>query len=191
MRLHLEKPGIRVLGVAESFKPDRSWSVLGGVVMRADLVVDGLSVGRASVGGDDATASISSLFRRLGRNDVNLLMVSGCILSLYNIIDVDELARKTKLPTVCLTYKETAGIEDAIKRHFPDRAEEKLVAYRKLGKRVRVRLPSGHNVYVRTSGMSLSEVRAVLGGFTLQGSVPEPVRVARLLARAVLDIRRS
>ncbi len=191
MRLHLNKRGIRVLGVAESFKPVQRWSVLAGVVMRGDLVVDGLALGRASVGGDDATSRIASLYKRLRRNDVNALMVSGCILSLYNILDVDGLARRTGLPVVCLTYRETSGIEDAIRRHFPDRADEKLVAYRMLGPRRKVSLSSGHAVFVRTSGVSETEARKVIDLFTLQGSLPEPVRVARLLARAAAAPRRS
>ena len=191
MRLHPDKPGLRALGVAESFKPDRRWSVLAGVVMRGDLVVDGLVLGRASVGGDDATSAIASLYRRLRRNDVNLLMVSGCILSLYNMVDVDGLARRTRLPVVCLTYKETAGIEDAIARHFPDRAGEKLEAYRRLGGRRRVRLSSGKSVFVRTSGIAEEKAGAVIDMFTLQGSVPEPVRVARLLARAAASADRA
>jgi endonuclease V-like protein UPF0215 family len=186
MRLHLNKPGIRALGVAESFKQDQSSSVLAGVVMRRDLVVDGLILGKASVGGDDATASIVSLYRRLRRNDVNLLMVSGAILSLYNVVDVDELSRRTRLPVICLTYKETSGIEDSIRRHFPESAEKKLVAYRKLGPRTKVRLRSGHSVYVRTAGLESGETRPILDMFSIQGSIPEPVRVARLLARAGL-----
>ena len=191
MRLHLNKPGIRVLGVAESFRPDQRWSVLAGVVMRADRVIDGLALGRASVGGDDATASVASLCRRLRRNDVNVLMLSGCILSLYNIVDVDGLARRTKVPVVCLTYRETSGIEDAILRHFPRGGEKKLEAYRRLGERKGIVLGSGHRVYVRTSGMSDREAGSVVDQFTLQGSIPEPVRVARLMARAGAAARRS
>jgi len=191
MRLHMNKPGIRVLGVAESFRPAQRWSVLAGVVMRGDLVVDGLALGRASVGGDDATASIASLYRRLGRNDVNVLMLSGCILSLYNIVDVDGLARRTKLPVVCLTFRETSGIEEAIVKHFPQSAAGKLEAYRRLGQRQKVRLSSGHSVFVRTSGLSDREAGSVVDLLTLQGSVPEPVRVARLLARAGAAARRS
>lgn len=184
MRLHLNKKGIRVLGVAESFRQSARWSVLAGVVMRGDLVVDGLGFGRTAVGGDDATAAVASLFRRFKRNDVNVLMVSGAILSLYNIIDVDSLARRTRLPVVCLTYKETSGIEASIVSHFPGRAEEKLTAYRKLGSRKRLELSSGHTVWARTSGISDKEALSVVDMFTLQGSLPEPVRVARLLARA-------
>jgi uncharacterized protein len=189
MRLHLNKPGIRALGVAESFKQSQKRSVVAGVVMRSDFVIDGVALGWTSVGGDDATSSIASLFRRLARNDVNMIMVSGAILSLYNIIDVDELSRRTGLPVVCLTYRETAGIESSIRRHFPETAEVKLRAYHKLGRRTGIKLRTGHKVYVRTSGLKTSEVRSLLDSFTLQGSIPEPIRVAKLLARALM-IRR-
>jgi len=184
LRLHLNKRGIRVLGVAESFKQTERWSILAGVVMRGDFIVDGLAFGRTSVGGDDATASILKLFRSLRRNDINLLMVSGAILSLYNILDVDLLSERTAVPVICLTYKETTGIESSIIRKFPDGAPEKLRAYRKLGPRRRLDLASGHTVYARTSGISERDALPVVDMFTLQGSIAEPVRVARLLARA-------
>ena len=184
MPLHLNKPGIRALGVAESFRQGQRRSVLAGVVMRSDFVVDGVSLGKTAVGGDDATDSIAALFRRFHRNDINLIMVSGAILSLYNIIDVDSLAAKTKLPVICLTYKETAGIEGSIRRHFPQGAEAKLEAYRRLGRRSAIGLKTGHRVYVRASGIEKEDIRSVLDSFTLQGSIPEPVRVAKLLARA-------
>ncbi|MGP8124342.1 MAG: DUF99 family protein [Nitrososphaerales archaeon] len=185
VRLHLNKPGIRALGVAESFGPGQKTSTLAGVVMRSDRVVDGLAIGRTSVGGDDASASIAALYRKLRRNDVNVMMVSGAILSLYNIIDIDELSRRTGLPVICLTYRETSGIEDSIRRHFPERAGPKLEAYRRLGGRRKLKLKSGHSVFFRASGLEDAEARSVIGMFTLQGSIPEPVRVARLLARAV------
>jgi len=154
--------------------------------MRRDLVIDGVAFGRTSIEGDDATSSIVSLFRKFRRNDVNLLMVSGAILSLYNIVDVDELSRRTRLPVVCLTYKETSGIEDSIMRHFPETAEKKLEAYRKLGRRKRVRLSTGKYVFARTSGIDSTQAKTILEMFTLQGSIPEPVRVARTLAKAAL-----
>ncbi|MDG6985229.1 MAG: DUF99 family protein [Nitrososphaerota archaeon] len=186
MKVNLGKPGIRALGVAESFRHGQKRSVLAGVVMRGDLVVDGVAFGRTSVGGDDATGSIASLYRRLARNDVNVIVVSGAILSLYNIVDVDGLSARTRLPVVCLTYKETSGIEESIRRHFPGAAGPKLDAYRKLGKRTSVALKTGKRVFIRASGLETPEAKKVLDAFTLQGSVPEPVRLAKLLARAAL-----
>ena len=191
MRLHLNKQGMRVLGVAESFKQGEEVSLLAGVVMRGDLVVDGFAFGRTSVGGDDATRSIVSLYRRLKRNDVNVIMVSGAILSFYNIIDIEGLSHRTGLPVICLTYRETSGIEDSIRRHFLKGAERKLAAYGRLGGRKRIRLKSGSVVFARTSGLEDAESKSVIDLFTLQGSIPEPVRVARLLARAAAPIRPS
>ncbi len=186
MPLHLNKPGIRALGVAESFRQGQARSLLAGVVMRSDFVIDGVALGRTRVGGDDATSSIASLYRKFHRNDVNLIMVSGAILSLYNIVDVDALSARTRLPVICLTYKETAGIEGSIRRHFPEGADSKLAAYRKLGRRTGVTLRTGHRVFVRVAGMGKEDIGKVLDSFTLQGSIPEPVRVAKLLARAWL-----
>ena len=185
MPLHTNKPGIRALGIAESFRPGQKTSVLAGVVMRRDLVIDGVWFANTSVGGDDATRVIATLYRKFRRNDINVILVSGAILSLYNIIDVDALYSKVRVPVVCLTYKETAGIEDSIRRRFPDPGA-KLAAYEKLGPRHALKLTSGHTVYVRAAGIGLNEVKKALDIFTLQGSLPEPIKVARLLARAVL-----
>ncbi len=181
--LHPGKKAIRALGVAESFRPTAKKSTLAGIVMRTDLVVDGFAFGAATVGGEDGTSSVLRLYRRLRREDVNLIMLSGCIISRYNIIDVDDLARRSGLPVVCLTYKESSGIEGAIRRHF-DHPEERLERYRKLGPRSPVHLHTGSRVYVRSSQISDADAKSVLDAFTLQGGVPEPVRLARLLARS-------
>jgi endonuclease V-like protein UPF0215 family len=185
MRLHLNKRAIRALGVAESFEAGDKKSTLAGVVMRTDLVTDGFVLGRATVEGDDATKAIARMYRKLGRNDVNVLMLSGCIISLYNIIDVDALAERLKVPVVCVTYKESSGIERSIMHRFGNKAPPKLEAYKKLGKRKRLELKTGYAVYYRASSITDLEVERLLNMFTLQGGIPEPVRVAKLLARAL------
>ena len=182
-RLHLNKPGMRVLGIAESFRQTEVQALIAGVVMRGDLVIDGFAFGTTTVGGDDATSSIAALYRRLRRNDVNLLMLSGCIISKYNIVDIDALARSVARPVVCLTYNESAGIETLLVKRFPD-SPDKLAAYRNLGEREPLRLSSGHTIYVRSCNIAGAEAKAVVDMFTLQGSIPEPVRVAKLMARA-------
>ena len=57
-RIHPEKKGVRVFGIAESFKRNSTFSTLGGVVLRRDMLVDGVVLGRALIGGDDATKQI-------------------------------------------------------------------------------------------------------------------------------------
>jgi endonuclease V-like protein UPF0215 family len=183
MTLHLNKPALRVLGIAESFLRTRSTSILAGVVMRADLRVDGLAYARASVGGDDATQAVLSLYRQLDRADVNALFLSGAALSWFNIVDLEEVFIKVQRPLICLTYEESAGLEKYIREYFPQ-PEEKLRRYRSLGERQSVRLRTGYEVYLRALGASPEEARVLLNKFTRDGRVPEPVRLARLAARA-------
>lgn len=185
MSLHLNKPALRVLGVAESFIRSCSSSFLAGVVMRADLRVDGLAFARATVGGNDATEAVLKIYEDLNRDDVNALILSGAAVSWFNIIDIGAVFEKTKKPLVCLTYEESAGLERYIREYFPE-PEEKLRSYDRLGERELVRLKTGYEVYVRVLGASTEEARILLNKFTLDGRVPEPVRVARLAARAAL-----
>jgi endonuclease V-like protein UPF0215 family len=152
--------------------------------MRTDLIVDGFVFGKATVEGDDSTGQIVRIFSRLQRNDVNLIMLQGCVISLYNIVDVDELSHKTRTPVICLTFRESSGIESAIRYHFPDGYQRKVESYRRLSERTRLVLKTGHTVFVRTCNIDESSTEKVLNQFTLQGSLPEPVRVAKLLARA-------
>jgi endonuclease V-like protein UPF0215 family len=153
--------------------------------MRADLRVDGLAYAKATVGGDDGTEAVLSLYRQLDRSDVNALILSGAALSWFNIIDLQQVFEKTQRPLVCLTYEESPGLEKYIREYFscPD---EKLRRYRALGVRHSLRLKTGYEVFVRTFGASLDDSRILLNKFTRDGRVAEPVRLARLAARAAL-----
>ncbi len=185
MRIKLEKRGIRALGISESFRKEL-WnkSVLGGVIIRSDLVVDGVIFGTSTLGGDDATESIIDMYKRLMRNDINVIILAGAIISRYNIIDIDKVGYETGTPIICVTFKESNGIEEQIKHHFPKKWNKKIEDYRKIGKQEEICLKTGYKIYIRRYGLDLDLAKKTLDKFTLQGSVPEPIRVARILARA-------
>lgn len=183
MRIHPNKSGLRALGIAESFQRSDRHSTIAGVVMRADLVTDGFVFGKTTVGGNDATLVLISMFRKLRRDDVNIILLSGAVISHYNVVDVDSVSKKTGIPVICLTYRESSGMEASIRARFSD-WEPKVTLYRKLGARRTLRLRTGHRVYARLSSVSEDDARRVVDLFTLQGALPEPIRVARLLARA-------
>lgn len=185
MPLHLNKPALRALGIAESFVRSRPKSIIAGVVMRSDLRVDGLTYAHATVGGDDGTQAVLSLYRQLDRADVNVILLSGAVLSWFNIIDLQEVFEKTQRPLICLTYEESPGLEKYIREYFLN-PEDKLRRYLSLGSRQLVRLKTGYEIYLRTLGASSEEARVLLNKFTRDGRVPEPVRIARLAARAAL-----
>ena len=187
MAVRYFKKGIRALGIAECFRKGASRkSILAGVVMRADLLLDGFSFSVATVGGLDATEAVVRLYERLGRKDVNILMLNGCVISWYNVIDLNEVHERTGKPLICVTYEPSPGLEKYFKVYFPDDWAERLAIYERNGPRTAIRLKTGHEVFIRAIGLDEEEAKKVLDKFTLHGSIPEPLRLARLLARAVL-----
>ncbi len=187
MPLHLEKKGIRTLGIAESFMKDQEYSTLGGVVMRSDLIIDGFSRSKLKVSGSDATKAAIDLFRKLGRNDVNAIMISGSVLSLYNVLDIDKMHEELKMPVIALSFKKSnSDLARNIGSSFSSReAEKKIKLLEKLGEPTKLKLATGYEIFVRAAGINETSSGKLLDKFTLQGSIPEPVRVARLLAKTL------
>lgn len=186
MPLHINKPALRILGIAESFVRAFPVSILAGVVMRADMRIDGMAYAHATVGGDDATQAVIRIYEKLDREDVNALLIGGVAVSWFNIIDLQEVYRIVQRPTISLTYEASPGLEGYLREYFPQ-SKDKLRSYQRLGNREAVRLKTGHDVYVRAFGVTVKEARNLLNKFTKDGRIPEPVRVARLAARAALQ----
>ena len=184
--LHLEKKGIRGLAIAESFSQNSKKSVLSGIVMSTDLVIDGFVFGHSTVGGDDATDAILAMYEKLDRQDISFLLISGIVISLYNIIDMKRISEKIGLPVIGVTYEESSGIEDAIKHHFPESYKSKLAEYSKLGSRKKITLHTSYNLYVQNEGCTVLEAKQLLDKITLQGSIPEPLKITQLLANTLL-----
>ena len=184
----ISKKALRCLGVAESFQKEKlDKSVIAGVVMRRDLVIDGFSSTLATVGGLDATESILRLYRKLQRTDINFMILEGVIISFYNIIDLKRLYEELSIPLIAVTYRESKGrIIDRLKS-LPD-GEKRLRIYEKNGPREKIFLKTGYNVYIRFLGLKREEAVNLLNVFTLRGRVPEPVRVAGLIARGILRL---
>ncbi len=184
--IHLEKRGIRALGIAESFRKGYKGSIIAGVVMRNDLVIDGIMLAKATVRGDDATDAILNLYNSFNRNDINILIIDGLIISMYNIIDIDHLYEAIRKPIIAVTFNESKGLDEYIIRSFPDDYHKKLSNYHKLGLRESILLKTGYKVYIRSRGLDKNDTIKALNKFLLQGSVPEPIRIAKLIARAYL-----
>ena len=191
MKFHAEKKGIRVLGIAESFKKTSICSTLAGIVMRRDLVIDGMIFGNATIEGNDSTKNILSMYRSLKRNDINCIMLDGLVISMYNIIDGKELQESTDIPVIAITFKDSEGLEGAINHHFPNDSKMKLEQYHKLGQRDKILLKTGKILFIRYWGISLKEALMVVNSFTLQGSIPEPIRIAKIAARACIQNKQS
>jgi endonuclease V-like protein UPF0215 family len=183
--MHLPKKGLRAFGIAESFA-DRSRSTLAGVVIRKDLRIDGFSFGTVSVGGMDATDSILGMVRRLNRRDINVIMLSGCVIAWFNVLDPLRISHEAEIPVICVSYEDSNGLESDIRNHFHG-DEARVVAYRRLGERIPVTLHTGHTIFLRAFGLNQTDAMKLCNDFTLEGKIPEPLRVARLCTRNLLN----
>lgn len=186
------KPGVRALGVAESYRGtgrESNRSTLCGALVRADRVVDGVVYGSCTVGGTDATNAVRTLFSTLGREDVRYLFVSGVAPAWFNVLDLRRLADATDRPTLSVSFEESEGLEPALREQFSgDELDERLAVYRSLPPRRPVAV-NGETVFVRAVGLDATEAADVVRAFTPEGGRPEPVRVARTAARAARSWR--
>jgi len=183
--MHIPKKGLRALGIAESYA-GREFSTLAGIVMRKDLRIDGFVFGRVTVGGTDATDTVLGMIRDLDRRDINVVMISGCVIAWYNVLDPGRIADESKIPVICVTYEESDGLLDDIRYHFPE-DEARVQAYLRLGERLPVELPGHQTVYLRAAGISYADAARLCRDFTSEGKIPEPLRVSRLCARQVFS----
>jgi hypothetical protein len=187
------KKGVRALGVAESYRGEGGDSYVAGAVVRADNVVDGFRFTTITVGGTDATDSIAELYDSFDRDDVRFVLVSGIAPAWYNIVDIAAVHDETDVPVVSVTYEEgdEDGLKSALEDEFEgDSLEERLALYDALPQRRRVSLGEGRVLYVRSIGVPDERADRWVRGFTRldeESMRPEPVRVARLAARGLLD----
>ena len=182
-RLHVDKKGIRVLGLAESFNQKDLSSNWSGIVMRRDLVVDGVSFGSSTIEGNDATNNIVNMWKKLDRNDIGCIFLDGLVVSMYNIIEGRSICEITGLPVVAITFRDSKGLEGSIRYHFCTQSTDRIRRYNMLGDREPVLLKTGKKIFIRYWGSSYEIVTTLLNSFTLQGSIPEPIRLAKLIAR--------
>ena len=173
---------MRVLGVAESFEKDEPRSIMAGVVMRGDLRIDGFGVCTPEIGGRDSTKELISLYNRLNRKDIRVWLLGGSVISWFNIIDIFALHETTQTPVICISYHPSNGIEKYLREYFPLDWEVRLEILERAGDRELIELGTGHELFLTTAGVGKKRARKLLDKITVDGRVPEPIRVARTIA---------
>jgi len=181
------KSGARALGVAESYRGETSQ--FAGAVVRASRVADGFVFGTATVGGSDATETVCAMVDRLDREDVRYLLLAGIAPAWFNVLDLRRIHEHTDLPVVSVTFESSPGLAGAIREAFddPDIMQDRLATYRAQPARRPVTV-NDETVYVRSVGLEDSAAADVVRAFTPEGGRPEPLRIARLAARGLVEM---
>ncbi|MFW5903619.1 MAG: DUF99 family protein, partial [Halolamina sp.] len=102
----------------------------------------------------------------------------------YNVVDVRRLANDLDRPVLSVSFESSPGLEAALRDQFDgDALADRLDTYRAQPPRDPVAVDDDR-VFVRAAGCDPAEAKRIVRGFTPEGGRPEPLRVARLLARA-------
>lgn len=180
------KPGSRAVGIAASDGPRRSYFC--AAVVRADRVVDEFAFARCTTGGTDATAALVELFDRLDRPDVRWVLLAGVAPAWFNIVDLAALSTAADRPVIAVSFEESDGLEVPLAEHFSgEDLDARLERYDRLPPRRRLSV-GDDDLFVRAVGIDDEAAAEVVAAFTPEASGrPEPLRVARLAARAARD----
>ncbi len=157
-----------------------------GVVVQAPAYIEGVLTTRAHVDGTDATERLATMVRRSRyREGLRMVLVDGTAVGGFNVVDIDLLAEAAGVPVVTVTRRRPnlAAIEAALKRKFDD-WEHRLATIRRHAIEA---VPTRHSdLYVTYVGATRAEVKEALALTTVRGALPEPLRVAHLIAAAMV-----
>jgi len=181
------KDHARVLGIDDGpFLKGAGRAVVAGVLVCPPSYVEGVMVSSCQVDGDDANETIVSMVRESRFSEqVRMVMVDGAALGGFNVIDVQALSADLGVPVLTISRDEPdlVAIGAALRAHFPDWERRFEIISRN---RVRpVDVPEGR-VFVTSEGIGEGEADSMVRRCTVRGCLPEPVRLAHLVATALV-----
>jgi endonuclease V-like protein UPF0215 family len=180
------KNEIRLLGVDDSpfaFK-DKFVPVIG-VILRGGTYLEGVIKKQVEIDGNDAAQICIDMIKNTRhRKQLRAILLDGITLGGFNIIDIEKIFTKTKLPVITITRDKPniKKIENALKKHFSDwKKRLDLIKKCKLHE-----IKTKHNpIYIGFVGMTLEEAKEIIKISTIRGVIPEPIRVAHLIASGI------
>ena len=180
------KQQIRLLGVDDShFTFTDKYATVIGVVMRGGEYLECVLKSQIIVDGSDATYVCNEMIKNTRhRKQLKAMMLDGISLGGFNVVDIDEVYSVTNLPVITITRDEPdfEKIKKALQKNFGD-WKERLNLIKK-GKLHMVK--TLHNpIHVKCVGISIEETKEIIKLSTIRGAIPEPIRVAHLIASGV------
>lgn len=176
------KAEIRTIGFDDSphTRPDGRVPVVG-IHMRGATRVEGVLATDVARDGGDAAARVAACVNASGLRGTKALLLDGASFAGFNVVDLEGLAAETGIPCIAFTkgIPDYASIRAAL-RHVPDpEAKWHLIERRRTATFPTATSP----LTVSWAGdVDEAQVARILALTTAGGLVPEPLRVAHLVA---------
>ncbi len=170
--------------------------------------MDGVVSGKVRRDGADSMRTMLELIEASQfRHQLRVVMLQGIAVAGFNVVDVHGLSAALQLPVLVITRRQPdlAAMERALFSGDPPGrprvagAARKWQLIRAAGEMERLQpsrradisgLPAGgQRLWIQRVGLSLEAAREVVAATTLHGNIPEPLRLAHLIAGGIVSGR--
>lgn len=179
------KENIRAIGIDDGyFKPKtKSKTKLVAVLLRADCRLEGILCSDIDVDALDATQII---IRMLKSNEekflkqASVIFLDGVNFAGFNIVDAETLQKELELPII-IVFRKKPRMQEIAKalQRFKDR-DLRMQLIEKAGE-----IHKADNIFFQCKGIDAGTAKQLIKRFSIHSHLPEPVRVAHLVASAI------
>lgn len=181
------KRQVRVLGIDDSpFTFQSKRALVVGVVARLPVYIEGIMRTEVDVDGTDANDAVIEMVRRSRyREQIRLILFDGVAVGGFNVVDIDHIYHESGIAcaTVTRSLPDIERMESALRTYFPDWKKRINVIKRHSLFKVGSRRSS---LYATVAGMDAETLEMILAECTIQGRLPEPLRIAHLISSAMV-----
>ncbi|OCC15932.1 hypothetical protein DBT_0857 [Dissulfuribacter thermophilus] len=160
---------------------DELVTVVGAVY--AKLSLHGVLIFKVTQDGDDATdALINAIKESKFLEHIQLIMLQGIAFGGFNVVDVPRLSKSLNKSVLVVSRREPdmAKIKKALLEKVPN-GSKKLSLIEALGP-----MEPAAGLFIQRYGLTRNEAFSTIKNFSINGLIPEPIRVAHLIGGALI-----
>ncbi len=157
-------------------------AIVGVVFTRGRL--DGVMTGTLGRDGDDASEAMATMIAGTTfLEHAQILLLGGITFGGFNVVDLSGLHARLGLPVLIMARREPRydAIREALLTKVPGGAR-KWALIEAAGE-----MQPCAGLWVQRAGLDLDDAARAITDLTIHGKLPEPIRVAHLIAGAFVD----
>jgi len=169
----------RFVGFDDSFQKDVG-CIIGCVT--AGTLIEGFMHSEITIDGLDVTEKIITLIRKSKfREQLRCVFLNGITFGGFNVADIQQIFERTKVPVVVVMRKKPNFDEifQALRNVSNPEIREDII--KRAGEVFKI-----DNLFVQIAGCKLEDAKTFIESSRLRGNLPECLRVAHLVASAVI-----
>jgi endonuclease V-like protein UPF0215 family len=191
------KPEIRIIGWDDApFLFTDKYTMIVGVICRGGLQIDGLLTSKIRIDGNDVTEKMAmTINKSKHKQQLRVIMLDGITFGGFNIVDIQELNKKTNLPVIVIIRERPSlkAIKKCLSR-FSD-ANERLLKLEKAGKIKKLEiknkvLKGRKTIYYQCYGIDKNTCENIIKLTAVNSLVPEPIRVAHIICNGLKGVKK-